>query len=115
MFGSFLSGRFSGFLIVSSQVPDISVIKGLVVGKAERLESQFRLTYNQILNLLRVEDFDPYEMMSRSFSESSAQKKMPEQRAVLQRAIELLKAAPKTVSDCLFDTPHAMIDYQKVG
>ncbi len=92
----------------------MSLIKSLVVGKAERLESQFRLTYNQILNLLRVEDFDPLEMMSRSFSESSAQKKAPEQRAVLQRAVELLKAAPSKVSDCLFDTPDAMIDYQRV-
>jgi superfamily II RNA helicase len=64
-------------LFLFFQVPDVSLIKGLVVGKAERLESQFRLTYNQILNLLRVEDFDPYEMMSRSFSESSSQKQVP--------------------------------------
>jgi antiviral helicase SKI2 len=52
------------------EVPDISLLKRLVVGKAERLVSQFRLTYNSILNFLRVEDFGPEDMMQRSFSEA---------------------------------------------
>ena len=32
------------------------LILSLILGKATLLQSQFRLTYNMILNLLRVED-----------------------------------------------------------
>ena len=37
-------------------VPDEGELKKLLTGRATRLESQFRLTYSMILNLLRVED-----------------------------------------------------------
>ena len=93
------------------EVPDISLIKGLVVGKAERLESQFRLSYNQILNLLRVEDFDPFDMMMRSFSESTSQKQVPEQKAMLMHARRLLANSPKSVENCVIDAPETMDHY----
>ena len=38
------------------QIPDESEIKKMMTGRATKLESQFRLTYSMILNLLRVED-----------------------------------------------------------
>ena len=37
-------------------VYDEGEMRRLLTGKATRLESQFRLTYSMILNLLRVED-----------------------------------------------------------
>ena len=37
-------------------VPEEGEIRTLLTGRATRLESQFRLTYTMILNLLRVED-----------------------------------------------------------
>lgn len=79
----------SGVVIIACfhEVPDISLLKRLVVGKAERLVSQFRLTYNSILNFLRVEDFGPEDMMQRSFSEAVAQRNLPEQKAMLAHAL----------------------------
>ncbi len=41
---------------VGSQVPDEGDVRKMMTGKATKLESQFRLTYSMILNLLRVED-----------------------------------------------------------
>ncbi len=41
--------------------------------QATRLESRFRLTYNMLLNLLRVEDLSVTDMMKRSFSEFNTQ------------------------------------------
>ena len=38
------------------QVPDEGDVRKMMTGKATKLESQFRLTYSMILNLLRVED-----------------------------------------------------------
>ena len=37
-------------------LPEEGELKTVLVGRATRLESQFRLTYGMILNLLRVED-----------------------------------------------------------
>ena len=39
-----------------TQVPDEADVRKMMTGKATKLESQFRLTYSMILNLLRVED-----------------------------------------------------------
>lgn len=40
----------------------------------DRLQSQFRLTYNMILNLLRTEDLSVEDMIKRSFSEFATQR-----------------------------------------
>ena len=55
----------------------------MILGQPNRLQSQFRLTYNMILNLLRVEALRVEEMIKRSFSENAAQRLLPDQ----QRAV----------------------------
>jgi len=47
-----------GTVIVAcwDDVPEEGELKKLLTGRATRLESQFRLTYSMILNLMRVED-----------------------------------------------------------
>jgi len=52
----------------------------VMLGTPTRLVSQFRLTYNMILNLLRVEALRVEEMIKRSFSENSTQKLLPDQQ-----------------------------------
>lgn len=59
----------------------------MLLGKATKLQSQFRLTYNMILNLLRVEALRVEEMIKRSFSENSAQKTMPEKEKLFAEVI----------------------------
>jgi antiviral helicase SKI2 len=49
----------------------------MILGNPENLESKFRLTYNMILNLLRVERLQVEEMIKRSFSENKTQKMLP--------------------------------------
>lgn len=49
----------------------------MVLGTPGKLSSQFRLTYNMILNLLRVEALRVEEMIKRSFSENSSQRLLP--------------------------------------
>lgn len=50
----------------------------MMLGTPGKLQSQFRLTYNMILNLLRVEALRVEEMIKRSFSENSSQRLLPE-------------------------------------
>jgi antiviral helicase SKI2 len=52
----------------------------MILGQPTKLESQFRLTYTMILNLLRVEALKVEEMIKRSFSENATQKMLPEQQ-----------------------------------
>lgn len=51
-----------------------------MLGIPSRLQSQFRLTYNMILNLLRVEALRVEEMIKRSFSENASQRLLPDQQ-----------------------------------
>lgn len=52
----------------------------MILGTPSKLQSQFRLTYNMILNLLRVEALRVEEMIKRSFSENRSQKLLPDQQ-----------------------------------
>ena len=44
-----------------------SVGKDLIKGKPDAINSAFHLTYNMVLNLLRVEDVNPEYMLQHSF------------------------------------------------
>ncbi|RHY51771.1 hypothetical protein DYB30_010355, partial [Aphanomyces astaci] len=56
------------------EVSDTTSLRTMLLGLPTKLESQFRLTYNMILNLLRVEDMTVEDMIKRSFSEFRTQK-----------------------------------------
>ena len=70
-------------------------LRKMLTGSATKLESQFRLTYSMILNLLRVEDLKIEDMMKRSFAEFHAQRAAPQD----QRAIELGQKALKQLQN----------------
>jgi antiviral helicase SKI2 len=52
----------------------------MLLGAPSKLQSQFRLTYTMILNLLRVEALRVEEMIKRSFSENASQRLLPDQQ-----------------------------------
>jgi len=54
--------------------PPAPIVKRMLTGSSTKLSSQFRLTYNMILNLLRVEDMSVEGMIKRSFSEFATQR-----------------------------------------
>ena len=55
------------------------------------LESQFRLRYNMIVNLLRVEDLSVEDMLKRSFAELHAQRAMKGHGELLHAGERLLR------------------------
>jgi antiviral helicase SKI2 len=67
-------------LIGGDELPEQAILKEMMLGKPSKLISQFRLTYNMILNLLRVEALRVEEMIKRSFSENASQSLAPEQQ-----------------------------------
>ena len=60
------------------EAPPIMRLRQMILGDPTKLRSQFRLTYNMILNLLRVEALKIEEMIKRSFSENATQALLPE-------------------------------------
>ena len=85
------------------EATEIQRLKKMILGKVERLESKFRLTYKMILNLLRVEEFRVEDMIKRSFSESEMQRELPKRRKILQLLEEELKAMPEL--HCIYGEP----------
>ncbi|CAH7683511.1 NUC185 domain-domain-containing protein [Phakopsora pachyrhizi] len=70
-------------IICGEQPPDTPTLHKMILGQPTKLQSQFRLTYNMILNLLRVEVLRVEELIRRSFSENAQQRLLPgEQKKV---------------------------------
>ncbi|KXZ46609.1 hypothetical protein GPECTOR_42g820 [Gonium pectorale] len=74
-----------------------SELRAMLTGRGVKLESQFRLTYGMILNLLRVEDLKVEDMLKRSFAEFHAQRSAPAgaaELAALESQLAAAAAAP---------------------
>ncbi|XP_050775554.1 SKI2 subunit of superkiller complex protein isoform X3 [Gopherus flavomarginatus] len=87
----------TGMVIVLCKtcVPEMADLHRMMLGKPTQLQSQFRLTYTMILNLLRVEALRVEDMMKRSFSEFHSRK--DSQRRVAESASGLKALAPGRV------------------
>ncbi|KAL7418292.1 Antiviral helicase ski2 [Cryptotrichosporon argae] len=85
-------------LSAGDELPSAQELKEMMLGTPNRLSSQFRLTYNMILNLLRVEALRVEEMIKRSFSENATQKLAPEQQRKIAHAEKELARLPQV--DC---------------
>ncbi|KAF3768594.1 antiviral helicase [Cryphonectria parasitica EP155] len=70
------------------EAPPVVDLQKMILGEPQKLRSQFRLTYNMILNLLRVEALKIEEMIKRSFSEHATQQLLPEH----EKAVKLSEA-----------------------
>lgn len=98
-------------------LPEETDIRRLLTGAATKLESQFRLTYSMILNLLRVEDLKVEDMLKRSFAEFHAQRAQPEVQEALhrgQQALRRLRARPWPQSP-LGTTRDAVEEYAEIA
>ncbi|RLN32622.1 hypothetical protein BBJ28_00000426 [Nothophytophthora sp. Chile5] len=88
-----------------NDVPEPTSLRTMLAGKATSLSSQFRLTYNMILNLLRVEVLTVEDMMKRSFSEFHTQKALASKNIprLIQKGKTLLQQLEKSLVE---DYPH---------
>ncbi|KAK6532234.1 hypothetical protein TWF281_006426 [Arthrobotrys megalospora] len=111
----------SGTVIIvgnGDEAPPAGTLKTMILGQPTKLQSQFRLTYNMILNLLRVEALKIEEMIKRSFSENATQTLLPEHQKMVMANEEDLKKL--TREDCAYcnedlDTLHeAAVTYKKL-
>jgi antiviral helicase SKI2 len=102
----------------ADQAPPVSSLREMMLGEPTKLRSQFRLTYNMILNLLRVEALKIEEMIKRSFSENATQALLPEHenKVKLSEAdLEKVKREPCKICDTDLELCHqACMNYQRL-
>jgi antiviral helicase SKI2 len=100
------------------EAPPITRLRQMMLGEPTKLRSQFRLTYNMILNLLRVEALKIEEMIKRSFSEHATQALLPEheQKVKLSEAdLEKVKREPCDICDIDLEACHqSCMEYQRL-
>ncbi|OWO98028.1 hypothetical protein B2J93_8253 [Marssonina coronariae] len=94
------------------EAPPVSELRQMILGDPSKLRSQFRLTYNMILNLLRVEALKIEEMIKRSFSEHATQQLLPEhEKAVKVSEADLakIKREPCDICDADLEACHQAV------
>ncbi|KAI1794031.1 antiviral helicase [Ganoderma leucocontextum] len=79
-------------IVANDECPEQSTLSNMILGKPSKLQSQFRLTYNMILNLLRVEALRVEEMIKRSFSENASQQLLPQNQ---EKVVEIERKLSK--------------------
>ncbi|PFH52329.1 hypothetical protein AMATHDRAFT_57402 [Amanita thiersii Skay4041] len=96
-------------IIASDNLPEQGTLHTMILGTPGKLSSQFRLTYNMILNLLRVEALKVEEMIKRSFSENASQRLLPEHQKKVTENEKLLEAMQKVT--CAVCSPDIEVLY----
>ncbi|PON29137.1 hypothetical protein TGAM01_v202245 [Trichoderma gamsii] len=98
--------------------PPVAELRNMILGEPSKLRSQFRLTYNMILNLLRVEALKIEEMIKRSFSEHATQQLLPEHEKdvkLAQADLAKVKRESCGICDGVVDECHqAAQDYKRL-
>ncbi|KAJ2918359.1 hypothetical protein MD484_g2046, partial [Candolleomyces efflorescens] len=91
-------------IVAGDSLPEQTTLHTMIIGVPGKLSSQFRLTYNMILNLLRVEALKVEEMIKRSFSENASQRLLPTQeKAVVEAEKRLASLSALECDICLQD------------
>ncbi|KAL3418917.1 ATP-dependent RNA helicase [Phlyctema vagabunda] len=91
------------------EAPPVTELRQMILGEPSKLRSQFRLTYNMILNLLRVEALKIEEMIKRSFSEHATQQLLPEhekQVKISEADLAKIKREPCDICDVDLELCH---------
>ena len=99
-----------------TDAPPASELRAMILGQPMKLRSQFRLHYNMILNLMRVEALKIEEMIKRSFSENATQALLPQherQISLSQANLDKIKREACPICDIDLTACHdASIEYE---
>ena len=82
-------------IMTNDSIPETTTLQQMILGVPGKLNSQFRLTFNLILNLLRVETLKVEDMIKRSFSENASQRLLPDQQKQVEETEQRLALLQK--------------------
>ncbi|KAM7360479.1 superkiller complex helicase subunit twister [Cochliomyia hominivorax] len=82
-------------LLCKSNVPPVQDLRSMILGKPEKLESQFILRYAVILTCLRIESIKVEDIMKYSFKEFNQKLQLPAQQKQLEVAQNKFSQMPE--------------------
>ncbi|CAN6612484.1 ATP-dependent RNA helicase DOB1 [Trichomonascus vanleenenianus] len=109
-----LDDRGIVILMIDEQM-EPAVAKGMVKGEADRLDSAFHLSYNMILNLLRVENVSPEFMLEKCFFQFQNGAKVPaleKEQALLESQLDEVQIADETTIKEYYDIRQQLSSYE---
>ena len=71
-------------ILMLNKKMDVDVCKDILNGKADPLFSTFHLSYNMLVNLMRVEGIDPNYIIKRSFHQFQSERQVPQMKKKLK-------------------------------
>eukprot|EP00494_Astrolonche_serrata_P025027 UN25287 len=89
-----------GMVIINcrfQKIPEVVTVQKMIQGSPTRLQSKFRLTYNMILNLLRVEEIKVEDMIKRSFGEFHSQKLLPQKKQIINQLEKQINESKRNI------------------
>lgn len=81
-------------ILMLNKKMDVDVCKNILNGKADPLFSSFHLSYNMIVNMLKVEGIEPEYIIQRSFHQFQSERSVPQIKAKLTELHSQLTSIP---------------------
>ena len=75
-------------ILMANKKLEPEVAKQILKGKSDTLYSSFHLGYNMLLNMMRIEDIQPEDIIMQSFHQFQNERMLPEIKARLSEALE---------------------------
>ncbi|CAG9333711.1 unnamed protein product [Blepharisma stoltei] len=94
-------------ILMVDQKMEPEIAKGMVKGHSDPLNSMFHLSYNMLLNLMRIEDSHPEQMIKKSFHQFQNDRSCPE---VMKKKIEL----QNKLNEITFEHENEMEEYDNI-
>lgn len=86
-----LDSQGHAILMVTKEFPEEAFIQKMFDGKVEKLNSQFYIRFNMILNLIRTQGMEMTDLMKRSLSSNTVQSAIPKKKEALAKVEEEIK------------------------
>ena len=74
-------------ILIASKKLEPEVGKQILKGKSDPLYSTFHLGYNMLLNMMRIEDLHPEDIILKSFHQFQSERALPEMKAKLSQML----------------------------
>lgn len=91
--------KFGCVVINYTGDPPPGDLKQLMISSAQPLDSEFRVTYSMLLNLILVGNMKPKHLMRRSFHQFQTERKIPKLKSQLEDMTKQMKSIESTKSE----------------
>lgn len=75
-------------ILMANKKLEPDVAKQILKGQSDSLYSSFHLGYNMLLNMMRIEDIRPEDIIMQSFHQFQSERLLPEMREALAERLE---------------------------